>query len=313
MSDAIDAARFAPPLSFMGVRYGHDLDRAAAAIVGLPFDVGTDAHRVGARHGPRAIRIESGRIGTHAAPELDIDVPAALGLVDCGDVRLVPSELEAAHAAIEAAIAPIAAAGVVPYTLGGDGTVTLGQLRALARSHRDLVVLHVDAHTDAVSGDSRAAATGTTFRRAAEERLVDVAHSMHVGVRGPHKSAGVYEQAERLGYTTVRFAELRARGIADVLGEVHRRMAGRPVYLCWDMDFFDPAFAPGVCAPTPGGASSEEGLAIIDALAGLDIVAVDVNTVSPPHDPGGVTAMLAARVLFACMVLQCRRTRAHAT
>jgi agmatinase len=217
-------------------------------------------------------------------------------------VRVVPSELEEAQAAIQAAIGAVLDGGSVPVTMGGDGTVTLPQLRAVAERHPGLVAVHIDAHTDAVYGQGRALATGTTFTRAAEEGLLDVSSSMHIGVRGPHKGAGVYAQCDELGYVMVNFAALRERGIAHVMGEVHERMAGRPVYVCFDMDFFDPAFAPGVCAPTPGGASSEEGLAMVDALLGLDVVAVDVNTVSPPHDPAGVTAMLAARVMLGFML-----------
>jgi agmatinase len=307
MSHQVNPAHFACPLTFMGLPFAHDLGNARAAVAGLPFDAGTDPYRIGARHGPRAIRIESGRVGRHFPPHADVDVPAELGAVDCGDVRLTPSYLDEAHENIEQVIGEIAEAGSVPYTMGGDGSVTLPQLRALSRRHPELVVLHVDAHTDAVYGSGRAAATGTTFTRAAEEGLIDTGASMHIGVRGPHKGGGVYDQSAEQGYVLVNFAELRARGIPDVLAEVHDRMAGRPVYVCWDMDFFDPAFAPGVCAPTPGGASTEEGLAIIDGLGGLDIVAVDVNTVSPPHDPGGVTALLAARIMVQFMLLQWRR------
>ncbi|MCP5152766.1 MAG: arginase family protein [Ectothiorhodospiraceae bacterium] len=287
----------------MGVQYSHDLSRSRAAVVGLPFDVGTDALRVGARHGPRAIRIQSGRVGHYPDRAPDIDPLVHLGVVDCGDVRLVPSELEAAREAIERAVDAVAGAGAVPYTMGGDGTVTLPQLRALAPRNPGMVVLHVDAHTDAVDGTTRAAATGTTFRIAAEEGLVDTAASMHVGVRGPFKGPGVPARSAALGYHTVTMSEFRRRGLDDVLAEIHDRMRGRPVYLCWDMDFFDPSVAPGVCAPTPGGASAHEGLALVDGLAGLDIVAVDVNTVSPPHDPAGTTALLAARVMHGAMTI----------
>ncbi|MFT5445529.1 MAG: agmatinase [Gammaproteobacteria bacterium] len=288
----------------MGIPYGHDLSAAKAAIVGIPFDVGTDASRVGARHGPEAIRIQSKRQGAYFPPHADEHVLQALGVVDCGDVQLIPSYLDEAQTSIEAAVQFVLAADTVPFTMGGDGTVTLPQLRAVARHYPDLVVLHIDAHTDTVFGDGRAFSTGTTFTSAAQEGLVDAANSMHIGVRGPHKGGGVYRQSAEMGYTMVNFAELRARGIADVMQEVHERMAGRPVYVCWDMDFFDPAYAPGVCAPTPGGASAEDGLAIIDALRGLQTVAVDVNTVSPPHDASGITAMLAVRVLYGFMLNQ---------
>ena len=299
----MDATLFTCPLSFMGVPYSHDLAGAHVAVIGLPFDVGTDPYRIGSRHGPRAIRTQSGRIRRYSPPHADIDVLAALGVVDCGDVRLVPSYLKAAHVNIEEAVSQVLSAGAIPFTMGGDGTVTLPQLRAHARRHPGLVVLHIDSHTDAMPGDGRAAATGTTFMRAAEERLIDPAASMHIGVRGPYGGKRVYEQANQLGYTTVSFAALRTRGSAEVIAEVQERMRSRPVYVCWDMDFFDPAFAPGVCAPTPGGASAAEGLEIIKGLADLDIVAIDVNTVSPPHDAGGVTALLAAQVLYEFMVL----------
>ena len=307
MSNRLNADQFHCPLTFMGLRYSHDLVNARAAVAGMPFDVGTDPFRVGARHGPREIRIESGRIGHHFPPNDDVDVLVELGAVDCGDARLTPSYLKEAHEIIERAVGGIVDAGAVPYTMGGDGSVSLPQLRALSERHSDLVVLHVDAHTDAVYGSGRAAATGTTFTRAAEEGLVETGASMHVGVRGPHKGAGVYDQSKEQGYRLVSFAELKGRGIPDVLAEIQERMSGHPVYICWDMDFFDPAYAPGVCAPTPGGATTEEGLAIIDGLGDLDIVAVDVNTVSPPHDPGGVTALLAARVMYQFLLLQWRR------
>jgi agmatinase len=194
------------------------------------------------------------RMGANHPPDADFDLLGALGAVDCGDVRVIPSCLDEAQVCIEAAVADVVAAGAIPFTMGGDGTVTLPQLRALARRHSDLVVLHVDAHTDAVYGTGRALATGTTFTRAAEEGLLDVAASMHIGVRGPHKGAGVYAQCAELGYPMVNFAALRARGIPDVMAEVHRRMSGRPVYVCWDMDFFDPAFAPGMLNAWHAGA-----------------------------------------------------------
>jgi agmatinase len=310
-TQAVDASLFSCPLTFMGVRFGHDLSDARVAVVGIPFDVGTDANRIGARHGPSAIRAQSGRIGRHAPPEADVDILRGLGVVDCGDVQVIPSYLEAAQKRIEAAIGAVLDADAAPFTMGGDGTVTLPQLRAVSKRHSDLAVLHIDAHTDAMPGEGRVRATGTTFVHAANEGLVDTSVSMHVGVRGPHRGADVYGQSDALGYVTVDFAALRARGIASVLDEVCDRMCGRAVYVCWDMDFFDPAYAPGVCAPTPGGATSAEGIELAAGLAALDVVAVDVNTVSPPHDPAGTTEMLAARVLFELMVARWRRDNAR--
>jgi len=216
--------------------------------------------------------------------------------------------LEEAEASIEEAIALIAGAGAVPVSMGGDGSVTIGQLRAVASLHPNLVVLHVDSHTDANPGDSRAKATGNTFVRAAQEGLVDVEVSAHVGMRGTFYNPGIFEKARDLGYGLITYEEIRTRGVDDITAELKSRLAGRPVYLCWDMDFFDPSCAPGVCAPIPGGPGAEEGLRLLRGLSGLEFVAFDINTVSPPHDVGGITAQLAAQVMYDCFVLLCNTT-----
>jgi arginase family enzyme len=171
------------------------------------------------------------------------------------------------------------------------------------RHYPDLVVLHIDAHTDARDDEGRAAATGTTFTRAAQEGIVDPRGSIHLGMRGTQMAPGVLDFTRSLGYEVIEFAALRAQGIDAMLNHIHRRLDGRPVYLCWDMDFFDPSCAPGVCAPIWGGATAEEGLTLLQGLAGLSFVAFDVNTVSPPHDTQGLAAHLAAQVMFECIVL----------
>lgn len=118
---------------------------------------------------------------------------------------------------------------------------------------------------------------------------------------------GVFEHTRRQGYELIPGDELFRRGIPDTLAYLRQRLSGRPVYLCFDMDFFDPSCAPGVCTPAWGGATAREGLELIQGLTGLDFVAFDVNTVSPPHDVGGMTAFLAATVMLECLYLACRR------
>ena len=171
-------------------------------------------------------------------------------------------------------------------------------------------MLHIDAHTDTYpghgSGERDRYNTATTFTRAAEEGLVDLANSYHVGARGPTYLDGVFEFTRQKGYRLIHGEDLFRRGFDDVLNELRARLAGRPVYLCFDMDFFDPSCAPGVCTPTWGGASSREGLALIKALAGLRFVGFEVNTVSPPHDVGGMTAFLAAAVVHQFLLLACK-------
>jgi agmatinase len=288
---------YSPAATFMGAPLSYDLGSAKAAVLGIPFDCGLHPVRVGSRLGPAAIREQSILVRAYEPPDQDFSPLDRLGLVDCGNVRLIPGAIEEAHAAIEEAVGRIAGAGTIPVTMGGDGAVTLPQLRALHRRHPDLVVLHIDAHTDTFPGEGGVRErynTATTFTRAAEEGLVDPRASFHLGARGPTYLPQAYSHAERLGYRVIPDREARARGMGDVVREIRAALAGRPVYLCFDMDFFDPSCAPGVCTPTWGGATPHEGLALLRALAGLRFVTFDVNTVSPPHDTGGMTAFLAA-------------------
>ena len=296
----------------MGVRMTRDLPGCRAAILGAPFDCGTHPVRIGARQGPAAIRAQSALVRPYEPPEDDFDPLAALGVVDCGDAAVVPSALAESFEAIAQATARIIGADALPVVLGGDGAITLPVLRAQhARHGPALCVLHIDAHTDAYAGDGNRERdrynTATTFTRAAEEGLVDARNSLHLGARGPTYQQGVFGHTRGLGYRLIPGDELWRRGIADVLAEVHALLAGRPVHLCFDMDFFDPAAAPGVCTPTWGGASAREGLELIQGLAGIDFVGFDINTVSPPHDPSGMTAFLAATCVRAFLVLACRR------
>lgn len=298
---------FQAPLTFMDVPASTDLAGARAAVLGMPFDCGTHPFRVGSRQGPAAIREQSRLIRRFNPESAAFDPVARLGLVDCGDVRLVPGRIEDAFVAMEAATARLVAADVAPVTMGGDGAVTLPQLRALRRRYPDLVALHIDSHTDAYGySNEEKYNNATQFTHAAGEGLIDAKRSFHIGIRGPTSVGGVVGRAKGLGYGVVTLRDLIKRGTADVLAEVHVAMAGRPVYLCWDMDVFDPSVAPGVATPVWGGLSAREGIELIQGFAGLRIVAVDVNTVSPPHDHAGATAFLAAHMLYEGLVLLCR-------
>ena len=300
---------FARPPSFMGVPFSRDLAHARAAIIGVPFDCGTHPVRIGARQGPAAIREQSALVRRFEPPHADFDPIARLGLVDCGDAAVTPGAVVESQAIIEAAIGHIVEAGATPIALGGDGAISLPHLRALHRAYPDLVMLHIDAHTDTYpsegSGERDRFNTATTFTRAAEEAVLDPACSYHVGSRGPVFLQGVFDHTRQKGYRLITGDELYDRGFAAVLAELHERLAGRPVFLCFDMDFFDPSCAPGVCTPTWGGASAREGLALLKGLAGLRFVGFEVNTVSPPHDVGGMTASLAATVVHQFLVLAC--------
>ena len=303
------------PGSFMGIPHaqpGGAAPRAGgAAILGVPFDCGTHPARIGARYGPTAIREQSVLVRPFSPPRTDFNPLERLSVVDCGNVQVTPGVLDESFEQIERAADQVLATGAVPVTMGGDGAVTLPQLRAAHRYFPDLAVLHIDAHTDTYVGDGNALHhrynTATTFTRAAEEGVVDAGNSLHVGPRGTVSVPGVFEHTREHGYGLIGGDELLSRGYPSVLEEIHRRLAGRKVYLCFDMDFFDPSCAPGVCTPTWGGASAREGSHLLQGLTGLDFVYFDVNTVSPPHDVGGMTAFLAGTVMRECLALACLR------
>lgn len=303
------AARFGLQ-SFMGVPLTRDLSGARAAILGIPYDGGAHAVRVGARLGPAAIREQSVLIRAYEPPSQDFDPLRQLGVVDCGNVQVVPASVSDSFPAIEQGLWEIAGEGVIPVTMGGDGAVTLPQLRALARCRRDLVVLHIDAHTDTFpeDGPDRVRySTATTFTRAAEEGLIDPGRSWHLGVRGPTYRPDAWGHALALGYNVIPDHEMRSRGIPDCVTAIRDGIGDRPVYLCFDMDIFDPSCAPGVCTPTWGGLFAHEGLALLRSLTGMNFVSFDVNTVSPPHDSAGMTAYLASAVMREFLFLACAR------
>ena len=281
----------------MGCPLSYDLTEAKAAILGIPFDCGAHPTRVGSRLGPASIREQSILVRAYEPPDQDFNPISRLNCVDCGSVKLQPSFIAQSYAAIEKAVGLIVRAGAIPIGMGGDGAVTLPQLRAVHDAHADLVVLHIDAHTDTFPGEGGERErfnAATTFTRAAEEKLVKPEFSFHLGARGPTYLPDAWGLARKLGYRVIPDHEYRSRGIRDVVAEIRKTLAGRPVYLCFDMDFFDPSCAPGVSTPTWGGATAYEGLMLLRALSGLRFVAFDINTVSPPHDVGGMTAFLAA-------------------
>lgn len=294
---------YTPPLTFMGLPFSTEAGRAGAAILGCPFDCGIHPFRIGARQGPQAIRAQSALVPRHS-PAAPGDPLAELRAIDAGDVALVPSRVEEAFAAIEEAAWRLAAAGAALVGFGGDGSISLPLIRAAGRVHPDLVVLHVDSHTDAYPvNPAHPYDPSVQFTHAALEQRIRTNASSHVGLRGSTSRPGVYDYARELGYGLVTMREVEERGPLVVAAELREALAGRRVYLSWDMDVFDPSVAPGVCTPVWGGFSAREGLGFLQGLAGIDIVAADVNTVSPPHDHNGMTAFLAAAVTYEILLL----------
>lgn len=287
--------------TFLGVPQASEAKAGQIAVMGLPFDCGTHATRIGSRQGPAAFRAMSSEVRPYYPPLADVDPREGNRVVDLGDVDVVASDIEPSMAAMEAAVFDVVRADAVPLCVGGDGTVTLPVLRALARRYPELVLVHIDAHTDAYPGED--INTGTTFSRAAAEGLIDTRRSFHIGARGTMLVGGAYDYTRSLGFRLITGDEVRRRGAADIAAEVREVAGNRPVHLSFDMDYFDPSAAPGVATPTWGGPPVAEAFDLLHGLKGLDLVGVDINTLSPPHDVAGMAAMLAGHVAVIAMHL----------
>lgn len=303
-SDGFDTTTKQPRLrlgTFLQVPQAAQAEAGQIAILGLPFDCGTNPTRIGSRQGPAAFRAMSSEIRPFYPPLADIDPRAGNRVVDLGDVEVTSSDIVPSFQAMERAVSNIVEAEAVPLCVGGDGTVTLAVLRALARRFPELTLIHIDAHTDSYPWEGLN--TGTTFARAAEEKVIDVRRSFHIGARGTMPIAGAYDYTRSLGFHLITGEEVRQHGPAEIAAMVKRTLDGRPVHLSFDMDYFDPSAAPGVATPTWGGPPVSESFDLLHGLAGLDIVGVDINTLSPPHDVAGMAAMLAGHVAVIAMHL----------
>jgi agmatinase len=305
--DAQVIPRFAGIKTFMRLPHVTDLGGVEAAAVGIPFDTGT-SFRPGPRFGPEAIRAASALLRPFH-PAYGIDLLDALGVVDYGDVPVAPGDTPGSLRRIEEGVAPLAEAGVFTIGLGGDHTITLAELRAHARVHGPLALVQLDAHAD--TWDEYFGMKefhGTTFRRAVEEGLVDGSVSVQAGMRGSLYDAGDYELSRELGFTLITAEELRGLGPSGLATEVKARTAGRRVFLSFDVDFLDPAYAPGTGTPEVGGFSTTEAVAFLRALRGIDLAAADVVEVSPSYDgPGQITAIAAANVAWELLALRAAR------
>jgi agmatinase len=302
--DAREMPRFAGVRTFMRLPHVTDLAGVDAAAVGIPFDTAT-TFRTGARFGPEAIRSASSLLRPYH-PSLAIDLVEALSMVDYGDLRVAPGDTEGTYRRIEQDLAPLVDAGVFPLVLGGDHSITLAELRVLARPHGPLALVHLDSHTDTWEEyfDQRYF-HGTTFKRAVEEQLIEPTASVQAGMRGSLYSAHDLENARELGFTVIASEELRALGPEGYARLVRDRIRDRPVFFSFDIDFLDPAFAPGTGTPEVAGFSTAEALALLRALRGIRLVGCDVVEVAPPYDgPGQPTALAAANVALDLLALR---------
>ncbi len=302
--DARVYPRFAGIRTFMRLPHVTDLAGVDAAAVGIPFDTAT-SFRPGARFGPEAIRSASVLLRPYH-PALDIDLLEAVSVVDYGDLPVAPGDTEGTYRRIETALAALVDAGVFPLMLGGDHSITLPELRALARRHGPMALVQLDSHTDTWDEyfDQRYF-HGTTFRRAAEEGLIEPTASVQAGMRGSLFAGSDLDDARALGFSVIPSEELRELGPEGYARAVRTRVGDRPVFLSFDIDFLDPAFAPGTGTPEVAGFSTAEALGLLRALRGTRLVGADVVEVAPPYDsPGQPTALAAANVALDLLALR---------
>ena len=296
--DSSKSPRFAQPATFMRLPHQTDLTGVDAAILGVPFDGGT-SYRVGARLGPREIRSQSSLIRPYSYFQ-KVSPFERLTVVDAGDVDAAPVDITNAYAAMESAVRGVLAAGAVPLVAGGDHSISLPILRAVAAVHGPLSLVQFDAHLD-TWGDYFGGKYwhGSPFRRAIEEGLIRDGGYVQIGIRGP-----MYGEADDFGFqtahhvTTIDIAEVKTAGVSRTIERVRSLVSG-PLYVTFDIDAVDPAYAPGTGTPEVGGLTSYEAQTLIRGLAGLSLVGCDVVEVSPQFDgPGQITALLAANLLF---------------
>jgi agmatinase len=281
-----------------------DLAGVDAVVYGIPFDTAT-SYRTGPRFGPEAIRSASALIRPYN-PALAVNVVEALSLVDYGDLPVSPGDTERTYGQVEEALAPIVDAGIFPVALGGDHSITLAELRALARRYGPLALVQLDSHGDTWEQYfGQKFFHGTTFKRAVEEGVVDPAASVQAGMRGSLYGAADIDDAKDMGFTVLTTDELRDLGAAAYGKLVLETVGDRPVFMSFDIDFLDPAFAPGTGTPEVGGFSTAEALAFLRALRGVKLAGCDVVEVSPPYDgPGMQTALAAANVVYDLLSLR---------
>ena len=296
-----DLPRFAGVPTFM--RLPHvSLDEARIkdveiGIIGVPWDSGT-TNRPGPRHGPRQLRDASTMIRAEH-PVSGVRPYERANCADLGDVSINPADIEDSMNRITAFYNKVLGKGIKPLTAGGDHLTSLPVLRALA-DKAPLGMIHFDSHTDLFHSyfDGTMFTHGTPFRRAVEENLLDPNRVVQIGIRGTQYDTEDLDFAKSVGIRVIKIEEFFDRGIQDVMAEAREIVGEKETYVSYDIDFIDPAFAPGTGTPEVGGPNSYEALKVVRELTGIKIVGADMVEVSPPFDPSSNTAFLGVSIMF---------------
>ena len=292
-----DLARFSGPQTFMRLPQVDSAKGLNVGFIGVPMDIGT-SWRSGTRMGPKQLREQSAmirpyNIQTGAAP---FD---ALECADLGDVAINTFSLSDTIRLITEAYDTHLKHDFVPMSLGGDHSMTLPILRAIAKKHGPVALVHVDAHADVndeMFGERET--HGTVFRRAYEEGLIVADKVFQIGLRGTGYTADDFTEAACWGFNQYLAPDLWHKSLAPLAAEIKAKIGNHRTYITYDIDSLDPSFAPGTGTPEIGGLTTMQAMELIRGLRGLTIVGCDLVEVSPPYDPGGNTALTGANLMF---------------
>lgn len=296
-ASALSSPRFCNMGTFMRmdkVKSAKDLD---FVIAGAPFDTAS-SFRSGSRFGPNAIRNISAMMKPNNVI-MQVNIMENLKGGDIGDFNITPGYIHPSYAAIEEGVSEILNENACPIILGGDHSITLAELRAIAKKYGPVALVHFDSHSDLcdeVFGEKYN--HGTPFRRALEENLIDASHSIQIGMRGSLYDPNEHQMATELGMKLIPAHKVREMGINTLINTIIDRVGNMPCFLTFDIDFVDPAYAPGTGTPEVGGFTSLEALELVRSIKDLNFVGFDIVEVLPAYDHGEITAYLAANIVF---------------
>ena len=295
--DAMEYPRFEGIRTFMRLPHTTNLNDVDFLIAGIPFDTGA-TFRVGARFGPSGIRDNSLLLRPYN-PAQDIEIFKYCSGIDYGDIPIIPGYLPESHKLIEKETASLFQPNIVPIFMGGDHSISLPILRSIKRKHGPVGLIHFDAHSDLWHGYYDNKDThGTPFRRAIEEGLIDASLSSQIGLRGPLYDKNDFSMSKDAGLLSITGPELHSMGIQKALSLVKNRIGNKKAYLTFDIDFIDPAFAPGTGTPEAGGFTGYDAISFLRGLKEINFIGFDMVEVMPPYDPAHVTSLLAANIIY---------------
>lgn len=293
--DSLKAPKFCDIRTFMRLPHVQDLEDVDVAFIGIPFDTG-GSYRTGQRFGPAAIRDASVMVRRHN-PILKINIFDYVSGIDYGDLPVVPGNIEETYKLTEEGLKPILDAGIIPICMGGDHSITLGELRAVSKKYGPVSLVHFDAHAD--TDDEPFGLTynhGTPFRWAVKEGLINPETSISVGIRGSMYHPDEVKDSEDLGLKVITADEMRTIGFEEVTSQIKKRVGDSLAFFSFDIDFCDPASAPGTGTVEVEGFNSYEALSLIRSIKDINFVGFDMVEMLPAYDQNEITANLISHV-----------------